>query len=50
MTEIHTHNGAIIQRGTGKPRMVSLFDLRVIEEAENSNLKVRMELAGDRSK
>ncbi len=47
MTEFYGHIGATVQSGTGKPRMVSLYDLRLIEAAEKSKLKVRMELAGD---
>jgi hypothetical protein len=49
VTDLHGRNEAIVQSGTGKPRTVSLYDLRLIEAAEKSKLKVRMELAGDRS-
>ena len=47
VTELHDRNGATVQSGTGKPRRVSLYDLRLIEPAESSKLKIRMELAGD---
>ena len=49
VSDLHGRNEAIIQSGTGKPRTVSLYDLRVIEAAEKSKLKVRLELAGDES-
>ena len=47
VTDLQGRNEAIVQIGTGKPRSVSIYDLRLIENAEKSKLKVRMELAGD---
>jgi hypothetical protein len=47
VTNLHGRNGASIQSGTGNPRMVSLYDLRVIESAEKSKSKVKWDLAGD---
>ncbi len=47
VTELYSRNGATVQSGTGKPRMVSLYNLRLIESAERSKLKISMELAGD---
>ena len=45
--ELYGRNGATVQSGTGKPRIVSLYDLRLIEAAEKFKLKIRMELSGD---
>ena len=45
--ELYGRNGATVQSGTGKPRIVSLYDLRLIEAADKSKLKIRMELRGD---